>query len=81
MARVRSLYHWLRNVFANEGYTDRKLKDAVDGLGTGNIEIVKRSDAAEGFVLLPRRSMVERTSAWLNRSRRLAKNLDTAIEC
>jgi hypothetical protein len=42
-------------------------------------EIVKRSDRAKGFVPLPKRWSVERTIAWLNRCRRLAKdweNLD-----
>jgi transposase len=38
------------------------------------VEIVKRSDAAKGFVVLPRRWVVERTLSWLNRCRRLAKD-------
>jgi putative transposase len=37
-------------------------------------EIVKRSDHANGFVVLPRRWVIERTIAWLNRCRRLAKD-------
>ncbi|MGE0226416.1 MAG: transposase, partial [Acetobacteraceae bacterium] len=38
-----------------------------------NVEIVKRSDAGK-FVVLPKRWIVERTIAWLNRCRRLAKD-------
>ena len=38
------------------------------------IEIVKRSDQVKGFVKLPKRWIVERTLAWLNRCRRLAKD-------
>jgi putative transposase len=38
------------------------------------IEIVRRPDRAKGFVALPRRWIVERTIAWLNRCRRLAKD-------
>ena len=37
-------------------------------------EIVKRSDQAKGFIVLPKRWIVERTIAWLNRCRRLAKD-------
>jgi transposase len=39
-----------------------------------NIEIIRRSDAAKGFEALPRRWIVERTIAWLNRCCRLANN-------
>ena len=42
--------------------------------GRSNLEIVKRSDHAKGFVVLPKRWIVERTFAWLNRCRRLAKD-------
>jgi transposase len=49
-------------------------------LGTWTLEIVRRSDAAKGFVLLPRRWVVERTLAWLNRNRRLAKDFEATTE-
>jgi putative transposase len=44
------------------------------------VEIIKRSDHAKGFEFLPRRWVVERTLAWLNRNRRLARDLDRALE-
>jgi transposase len=41
------------------------------------LEIVKRSDAAKGFQLLPKRWIVERTyGGWLGRCRRLAKDYE-----
>jgi transposase len=39
-----------------------------------SVEIVKRSDTAKAFVVLPKRWIVERTIAWLNRCGRLAKD-------
>ena len=41
---------------------------------------VKRSHLAKDFVLLPRRWVVERTLAWLNRNRRLAKDFEATTE-
>src|ERR1700760_3884098 len=38
------------------------------------VEIVKRADGAKGFVVEPKRWIVERSIAWLNRCRRLAKD-------
>ena len=80
LASVRNLYPWLRYVFADGGYAGDKLKGALEGLGNWTIEIVKRPDAAKGFILLPRRWVVERAIAWLNRNRRLAKDVEATIE-
>lgn len=44
------------------------------------IEIVKRSDTAKGFVVLPKRWIVERTFAWLGINRRLAKDFERYAE-
>ena len=76
IASLRRLYPWLRHLFADGGYAGEKLSAALGPLGRWTIEIVKRSDAAKGFVLLPRRWVVERTFAWLNRNRRLAKDFE-----
>jgi transposase len=79
LAAIRTIYPWLRHIFADGGYAGDKLKDALGELGRWTIEIIKRSDAARGFVLLPRRWVVERTFAWLGRCRRLAKDFEATI--
>jgi transposase len=76
---IRARWPWLRHVFADGGYAGPKLKDAVGGFGDWTIEIIKRSDSTKGFEVLPRRWVVERTFAWLGRSRRLAKDWEKSI--
>ena len=67
---------WLRHVFADGGYAGDKLREVLARRGDWVIEIIKRSDAAKGFVLLQRRWVVERTFARLGRNRRLAKDFE-----
>ena len=70
-------YPFLRKLFADGGYQGPKFEQAVaQAMAETNVEIVKRSDAAKGFIVLPRRWVVERTFAWLNRCRRLAKDFE-----
>jgi len=77
---IRSAFPWLRHVFADAAYAGEKLRNALADMGTWSIEVIKRSDTANGFVLLPRRWVVERTIAWLNRNRRLAKDFEATTE-
>ena len=79
LAEIIHRFPWLRHLFADGGYAGDKLKAALRRLGKWTIEIIKRTDAAKGFELLPRRWVVERTLAWLNRNRRLAKDFEQTI--
>ena len=76
---VRGAYPDLRHIFADGGYAGPKLRGAFEGAGNWTIQIVKRSDKAEGFEVIPRRWVVERAFAWLNRCRRLAKDWEKSI--
>lgn len=64
-------------LFADAGYQGPKFRDAAKKIRKKlGIEIIKRSDIAKGFEVLPKRWVVERTLAWLSRCRRLAKDFE-----
>ena len=75
MATLFGAHPFLLKLYADGGYQGPQFRD---GLRTVirkiDVEIVKRSDNAKGFAVLPKRWLVERTIAWLNRCRRLAKD-------
>jgi len=76
---IRRFYPFLRHIFADGGYAGNKLKQALTGNGVWSIKVVRRCDDRKGFKVLPRRWVVERTFAWLGRSRRLAKDWEKSI--
>ncbi|MFZ0207099.1 MAG: IS5 family transposase [Roseiarcus sp.] len=68
-------FPFLKKLFADSAYQGTIFATAIGAiLPSLHIEIVKRSDRAKGFVILPKRWIVERSIAWLNRCRRLAKD-------
>ena len=75
MATLFGMFPFLKTLFADSGYQGPKFANALAKvLPHLDIEVVKRSDQVSGFVVLPKRWIVERTIAWLNRCRRLAKD-------
>ncbi len=75
MATLFGLYPFLLKLYADAGYQGPVFQTAVKKImAQVDVEIVKRSDQAKGFVVLAKRWVVERTLAWLNRCRRLAKD-------
>ena len=76
---IRHSFPWLRHVFVDGGYAGPKLRRALQKIGEWTMEIVKRSGTAQGFEVIPRRWVVERTFAWLGRCRRLAKDWEKSI--
>lgn len=73
----RKLFPRLKLIWADGGYAG-KLIGWAKHLGRWTLEIVKRSEA--GFVVLPKRWIVERTFAWFGKYRRLSKDYETLTE-
>ncbi len=68
------LFPFLLKLYADSGYQGSKFQQGLRvACKQVNLEIVKRSDIGK-FVVLPKRWIVERSIAWLNRCRRLAKD-------
>lgn len=74
-ATLFGAFPFLLKLYADGGYQGPQFQGAVAKvLADLSVEIVKRSDQAKGFVVIPKRWVVERTFAWLGRCRRLAKD-------
>ncbi len=65
--------------FVDEAYTGEKAAQAADGEGI-RLEVIKLPDVKKGFVLLPRRWVVERSFGWAARFRRLARDYERLPE-
>ena len=74
--RTRALFPFILAIFADAGYRGQRAAEAARRSGRWRLRIVRRAQAARGFVALPKRWIVERTLAWLTRCRRLARNLE-----
>ena len=77
---LRRRFPKLSHIFADRIYRGPQLRTAIADCGPWTIEIVERPPGVKGFQLLLRRWVVERTFAWLGRSRRLAKDFEASIE-
>jgi putative transposase len=77
--RGRRLFPRLKLIWADGGYAGQ-LIDWAKSLGRWTVQIVKRSEDAVGFAVLPKRWIVERTFAWLGKYRRLSKDYETLTE-
>jgi putative transposase len=79
LRRLKRLYCWLRVVFADSVYDRLATLLACFTLGLTLI-VIRRLAGTEGFVVVPRRWVVERTLGWLGRWRRLAKDYEELPE-
>ena len=75
LSTLFGMFPFLKMLFADGGYQGPQFQTALAAiLPQLKTTIIKRSDKAKGFEVLPRRWVVERTFAWFNRCRRLAKD-------
>ena len=79
LPRLRARFPRLQLVWADGGYTGPLVTWALTVLNMV-LQVVKRTDDTKGFVVLPRRWVVERTNGWLMRSRRLARDYETRAD-
>ena len=77
--KIRNRFPWLELVWADNGYNAWQVEAAVAKVPVLRLEIVKRSDDLKGFVVLPRRWVVERTFSWFGRNRRIANDIRSAV--
>jgi putative transposase len=79
LARLQGRFSRLKLIWADGGYAGQ-LIEWTRTFGRGVLEIVKRSDDVKGFVVLPKRGIVERTFGWFKRYRRLSKDYEVLPE-
>jgi putative transposase len=79
LAKLKPLYCFLQVLFADSAYTGDNLAAVCLSLSL-SLVIVHRLAGIKGFVILPKRWIVERTLAWLSRQRRLSKDYEELIE-
>lgn len=76
---IRQRWPWVKHLFADGAYDRLKLMDKAAYLDF-TVEIVRRSDDATGFQVLPRRWVVERSFGWMIRWRRLVRDYEARID-
>lgn len=79
VAAIRKRWPWLKHLFADGAYDRTRLMDAAT-YRDFVIEIIRRSDRQQGFKVLPRRWVVERTFGWMTRWKRLVRNYEQRID-
>ena len=69
----------LKKILADGGYTGENFANSIKALSDADVEIVKRNDLYT-FTVLPKRWIVERSFAWIDKCRRLWKNCERKLQ-
>ena len=76
IAKLFMLVQTVKILWADGGYSGPELFNWVSSQFQGALDGVKKKKHTKGFHVLPRRWVVERTLAWLSRSRRLSRDYE-----
>jgi putative transposase len=79
LAGVTEPFPRLAKVYADSAYAGLA-PEGASAVAAVTVELVKRPEGAEGFIVLAKRWIVERTFAWFGRYRRLAKEYEATCE-
>ena len=81
LGAVHRMSPWVTMSFVDSGYQGDEAQRAAYEASRISITVVKRTDKqVKGFIVLPKRWVVERTLGWINRARRLSKDFEATIE-
>jgi transposase len=75
LREARKRFPFIERIMGDGGYQGPNMAALVKRTGAWTLQIVKRSDLS-GFVVLPKRWIVERTLAWISRNRRLCRDYE-----
>jgi putative transposase len=80
LAGLKPLVPRLKKIWADGAYSGKEFAEWCRERGGWELEVVERDREAEGFNVLPKRWIVERTFAWLVRNRRLVKDYERKVQ-
>lgn len=80
LAGLKPLVPRLKKIWADGAYSGEGLARWCEEEGRWELEVVERNREAQGFKVLPKRWIVERTFSWLIRNRRLSKDYERMVQ-
>jgi putative transposase len=80
LAGLKPLVPRLKKIWADGAYGGEPLAQWCREQGCWDLEVVERDREVEGFEVVPKRWIVERTFSWLGRSRRLSKDYERRVQ-
>jgi putative transposase len=80
LARLKPLASRLKKIWADGAYGGEPLAKWCQEEGGWDLEVVEPNREAEGFEVMPKRWIVERTFSWIGRNRRMSKDYERSVQ-